>query len=161
MIISRRVFVLSGTALAGCQATNTTAPGNAQSLSDRHDGKYELYVGRISRNTAFNQRLGSVGREEELARLTLVAQGGSLRIVGVKDYTNSGPNFGDFEGAFYAGDKLRIKFTTSFLFNKRSTYTTSFAINVDESLKNGKWLQIEPPGWDKNNDAILRLRKIR
>lgn len=159
MGITRRSFVLSGIALAGCQATNT-ASTNARSLTDKYDGKYDLYVGRLGRNTAFYQRTGNAGREEELARLTLVADGGVLRVINVKDYTNAGPNFGDFEGAFYADDTLHMKFTTSFLFNQRSTYTMSFDVNVDDSLKNGKWLQIEPPGWDKNNDAIIRIGKI-
>ena len=140
--------------------TNSEMAEMEKVLTDRYDGRYELYVGRLGRDTAFYRTTGNAGREEELARLTLISEGGKLRVASLRDYTNAGPNFNDFEGAFYFGDKLKMRFTTTFLFNQRSTYTIDFEVLVEDSLNEGRRLQIEPKGWDKNNDAIIWLRRV-
>lgn len=85
---------------------------------------------------------------------------GLLTIVSAQDYTNAGPNFTDFKGAFYANGIVSMSFTTNFLFNVRSTYRMSFSVPVNESALRGQWMQIEPEGWDENNDAIIRLRRV-
>jgi hypothetical protein len=157
--LSRRSLILSIFAVAACQTTGTSI-STAKVLTNKYDGKYELYVGRFGRDTALYRRTGNAGREEELARLTLSSEGGKLRLVSLRDYTNAGPNFSDFEGAFYDGDAVSMKFTTSFLFNQRKTYTINFETAVSDSLNGGQWLQIEPEGWDDNNDAIIRLRRV-
>ena len=155
--MTRRGFALSCLVLAGCQVTTV---GMSRVATSQYDGDYDFSVGRLGRDTAFYRSTGNAGREEELARLTLRSEGGIIRIVSLQDNTNAGPNFSDFTGAFYDSNTLAMRFTTSFLFNQRSTYTIQFEVPVASNLNNGQWLQIEPEGWDQNNDAILRLRKL-
>lgn len=155
----RRGLILSALALSACQ-TSGVGVTSSRTLTNAYDGDWELYVGRLGRDTEFYRGTGNAGREEELARLRLRSAGGRLSVVSVRDYTNAGPNFGDFSGAFYEGGTVSMRFTTSFLFDQRSTYTIDFEVAVNETLKNGGWLQIEPDGWDHNNDAIIRLRKV-
>ena len=157
--LTRRSLVLSILALSACQ-TSGMGVTPSRTLTSAYDGEWELYVGRFGRDTAFYRSTGNAGREDELARLRLRSAGGRLSVVSVRDYTNAGPNFGDFSGAFYEGDTVSMRFTTSFLFNQRSTILMDFEVPVNETLKNGGWLQIEPDGWDHNNKAIIRLRKV-
>ena len=119
---SRRTFVFSALALAGCQTTGMTGSAD-RVFTNAYDGNYEIYIGRIYRDTEFNRKntAYNVADENELARLKVRCVGGIFSLIDFKEYTEAGPDFNDFEATIDLNGELLLTTTVNVLFYRRST----------------------------------------
>jgi hypothetical protein len=155
---TRRSFVFGSLGLAGCQSTGDQFL-MSRATTSAYDGNYTLLVESIQNDTAWVRRDGRVGERRILAELLLKSEEGILTIVSVSNYMGAGPDFDDFMGEILASNKIRLLFTTNYLFSKQQTYYLNFEIPISNVLLSGGWVEVMPNGYDDNNDAVLRIKR--
>lgn len=155
---SRRSFVLSGVALAGCQTTGMTS-NTDKVLTSEYDGNYTIIVNRLWNPTPNNLRDPYYRKEPEtLAYLTLKVEGGSFEILRVDD-SSKGANYRDFSAAFYEGGLLEIRTTVGYLVGVVSPFKLRVSANIGVQLLSGQTVTLQPRGYDANYSAHLSIQK--
>ena len=155
---SRRIVILGALALSACQ---TTAGGiGANTPTKEFDGKYEISISRLGRNTALQRSSKEVGIQNELARLTVQSVNGKLSLISLQDFSGTSPNYQNLDASFDTGGIVTFDAVGNILFDRRETRRLTFSAAAGNRLIAGESVSILVEDWDEHWAAAIKMRKI-